>query len=111
MSGGGYDLTTSTYDNDGQLHQVKYAMKATEKSGTAIGIKCVDGVVLACINIQISPLVVPHTQQRILPVSKHIGMVSDLLLFFIFLDFSAASLSNSILAFCRSSCRWSQIMP
>ena len=75
MSGGGYDLSTSTFDNDGQLHQVKYAMKATEKSGTAIGIKCVDGVVLACINIQISPLAVPHSQQRILPVSKSIGMV------------------------------------
>ena len=75
MSGGGYDQSTSTFDNDGQLHQVKYAMKATEKSGTAIGIKCVDGVVLACINIQISPLAVPHSQQRILPVSKSIGMV------------------------------------
>lgn len=83
MSGGGYDLSTSTFDNDGQLHQVKYAMKATEKSGTAIGIKCVDGVVLACINIQISPLVVPHAQSRILPVCKSIGMVYTFLLYFI----------------------------
>ncbi|KAH7825625.1 putative nucleophile aminohydrolase [Monocercomonoides exilis] len=74
--GAGYDYSTSTFSNDGRVFQVEYAMKATEKSGTAIGIKCVDGVVVACVNFQISPLVVPYSQSRILTAAKSIGLVS-----------------------------------
>lgn len=74
-AGAGYDYTTSTFSNDGRIFQVEYAIKATEKSGTALGIKCVDGVVLACVNHVPSSLIVPHSQNRIIPMSYSIGVV------------------------------------
>jgi 20S proteasome subunit alpha 7 len=44
--GTGYDLSSTTYSPDGRVFQVEYAGKAVENSGTAIGIRCKDGVVV-----------------------------------------------------------------
>lgn len=45
-SGSGYDLSSSTFSPDGRIFQVEYATKAVENAGTAIGIRCTDGVVM-----------------------------------------------------------------
>jgi len=45
-TGAGYDLSPTTFSPDGRVFQVEYAGKAVEKSGTAIGVKCLDGVVV-----------------------------------------------------------------
>lgn len=80
MSGSGYDYSTSIYSNDGRVFQIEYAQKAADLSGTALGIRAKDGVVLACESFPGSSLIIPHTQQRILPVTYNIGMVSSGLL-------------------------------
>ncbi|KAJ1399833.1 nucleophile aminohydrolase [Ochromonadaceae sp. CCMP2298] len=46
-TGSGYDNSCGTFSPDGRIFQVEYAQKAVENSGTAIGIKCSDGIVLA----------------------------------------------------------------
>ena len=56
MSGTGYDLSTSVYSQDGKIYQLEYAQKSIEQSETVLAIKCKDGVILACENIQRSPL-------------------------------------------------------
>ena len=42
-----YDLSAAQFSPDGRIFQVEYANKAVEASGTAVGITCKDGVVLA----------------------------------------------------------------
>ncbi|KAH9938538.1 20S proteasome subunit [Fomitopsis serialis] len=78
--GTGYDLSASTYSPDGRIFQVEYANKAVENSGTAIGLKVKDGVVLAVEKIIHSKLLVPEANRRIQTVDKHIGLASSGLL-------------------------------
>lgn len=50
-------------------------MKAVENGGTSIGIKCKDGIVLACEKIINSKLLVPGKNKRIQTIDRHIGAV------------------------------------
>ena len=74
--GTGYDLSASTYSPDGRIFQVEYANKAVENSGTAIGIKCRDGVVLAVEKLVHSKLLVPNANRRIQTIDRHIGLAT-----------------------------------
>ncbi|KAJ2514870.1 putative proteasome subunit alpha type-7 [Coemansia sp. RSA 1939] len=74
--GTGYDLSVSTYSPDGRVFQVEYAQKAVDNSGTAIGLRVKDGVVLAVEKIKHSRLLVPHSNRRIMTAGKHIGIAS-----------------------------------
>ncbi|KAH9943316.1 20S proteasome subunit [Epithele typhae] len=74
--GTGYDLSASTYSPDGRIFQVEYANKAVENSGTAIGLRVKDGVVLAVEKLVHSKLLVPEANRRIQTVDKHIGLAS-----------------------------------
>lgn len=56
--------------------QVEYAVKAVENGGTAIGIRCKDGVVLAVEKIISSKLVKPGANKRIATVDRNAGVVS-----------------------------------
>jgi 20S proteasome subunit alpha 7 len=57
---------------------VEYAVKAVENGGTAIGIRCKDGVVLAVEKIITSKLLKPGANKRIATVDRHVGIVSPL---------------------------------
>jgi len=74
--GTGYDLSASTYSPDGRIFQVEYASKAVENSGTAIGLKVKDGVVLAVEKLVHSKLLVPGANRRIQTIDRHIGMAT-----------------------------------
>ncbi|OSX80404.1 hypothetical protein BU14_0052s0020 [Porphyra umbilicalis] len=54
--GTGYDLSTTTYSPDGRVFQIEYAQKAIENSGTAIGVSCKDGVVMAVEKVVVSKM-------------------------------------------------------
>ncbi|KAF8914079.1 20S proteasome subunit [Gymnopilus junonius] len=75
--GTGYDLSASTYSPDGRIFQVEYANKAVENSGTAIGLKVKDGVVLAVEKLVHSKLLVPEANRRIQTVDRHIGLAAN----------------------------------
>ncbi|KAI8320844.1 20S proteasome subunit [Martensiomyces pterosporus] len=74
--GTGYDLSVSTYSPDGRVFQVEYAQKAVDNSGTAIGLRVKDGVVLAVEKIKHSRLLVPDSNRRIMTAGRHIGVAS-----------------------------------
>ncbi|OJT12547.1 Proteasome subunit alpha type-3 [Trametes pubescens] len=74
--GTGYDLSASTYSPDGRIFQVEYANKAVENSGTAVGIRVKDGIVLAVEKLVHSKLLIPENNKRIYTVDKHIGIAS-----------------------------------
>ncbi|EIN10573.1 N-terminal nucleophile aminohydrolase [Punctularia strigosozonata HHB-11173 SS5] len=78
--GTGYDLSASTYSPDGRIFQVEYANKAVENSGTAIGLRVKDGVVLAVEKLAHSKLLVPASNRRIQTIDKHIGLATSGLL-------------------------------
>ncbi|KAK2782448.1 putative proteasome subunit alpha type-7 [Onygenales sp. PD_12] len=75
--GTGYDLSNSVFSPDGRNFQVEYAVKAVENGGTAIGIRCKDGVVLAVEKIITSKLLKPGANKRIASVDRNIGIVSS----------------------------------
>ncbi|KAL5363746.1 proteasome component C1 [Aspergillus floccosus] len=75
--GTGYDLSNSVFSPDGRNFQVEYAVKAVENGGTAIGIRCKDGVVLAVEKIISSKLLKPGANKRIATVDRHVGIVSS----------------------------------
>jgi len=74
--GTGYDLSNSVFSPDGRNFQVEYAVKAVENGGTAIGIRCKDGVVLAVEKITSSKLLKPGANKRTATVDRNIGIVS-----------------------------------
>ncbi|KAJ3018690.1 hypothetical protein HKX48_002733 [Thoreauomyces humboldtii] len=74
--GTGYDLSASTYSPDGRIFQVEYASKAVENSGTCLGFRCKDGVVLAVEKLVQSKLLVPGSNKRIATADNHIGIAT-----------------------------------
>jgi 20S proteasome subunit alpha 7 len=72
--GTGYDLSANTFSPDGRVFQVEYAGKAVENSGTAIGLRCSDGVVFGVEKIIQSKLYEPHSNPRNFTVERHIGL-------------------------------------
>ncbi|XP_067943482.1 proteasome subunit alpha type-3-like [Watersipora subatra] len=72
--GTGYDLSASQFSPDGRVFQVEYALKAVENSGTAIGIRAKDGVVLAVEKLVTSKLYEYGANKRIFNIDRHIGM-------------------------------------
>jgi len=73
-TGSGYDLSVTTFSPDGRVFQVEYAGKAVEKSGTAIGIRCNDGVVLGVEKVIISKMLMPGANRRIYTIDTHVGI-------------------------------------
>ncbi|TFY82603.1 hypothetical protein EWM64_g1413 [Hericium alpestre] len=74
--GTGYDLSASTYSPDGRIFQVEYANKAVENSGTAIGLRVKDGVVLAVEKLVHSKLLLPGANKRIQTLDRHMGVAT-----------------------------------
>lgn len=72
-------MSASQFSPDGRVFQVEYAMKAVENSGTVIGLKGTDGIVLAAEKLILSKLHEPGTNRRIFNIDKHIGMVMQIL--------------------------------
>ncbi|XP_014251114.1 proteasome subunit alpha type-3 [Cimex lectularius] len=72
--GTGYDLSASQFSPDGRVFQVEYAQKAIENSGTVIGLRGKDGIVLAVEKLVTSKLYEPGANKRLFTIDKHIGM-------------------------------------
>jgi len=73
-TGAGYDLSVTTFSPDGRVFQIEYAAKGIEKSGTAIGIRCVDGVVVGAEKVIISKMILPSSNRRVHTVGMHNGI-------------------------------------
>lgn len=72
--GTGYDLSASQFSPDGKVFQVEYAQKAVENSGTVVGIRGKDGVVLGVEKLVTSKLYEAGANKRIFHIDTHIGM-------------------------------------
>ncbi|XWS52672.1 hypothetical protein CRYUN_Cryun11dG0091000 [Craigia yunnanensis] len=72
--GTGYDLSVTTFSPDGRVFQIEYAGKAVDNSGTVIGIKCKDGIVMGVEKLIASKMMLPGSNRRIHSVHRHSGM-------------------------------------
>lgn len=68
----GYGRTT--FNSSGKLVQIEYAMNAVAKGNTTLGIKAVDGVVLAAEKKTPSPLMDSTTIEKIYVLDEHVGL-------------------------------------
>lgn len=69
-------MSASQFSPDGRVFQIDYAGKAVEQSGTLIGLRGKNGVVLAVEKIVRSSLYDEDAGARIYSVDQHIGLVS-----------------------------------
>jgi len=72
--GSGYDQSVSTFSPNGRVFQVEYAYKAIEKSGTCLGVRCIDGVVLAVEKQRVHKMLVPGSNKRIHAADYHVAL-------------------------------------
>nr|WCZ58667.1 proteasome subunit alpha type-3 [Seculamonas ecuadoriensis] len=72
----GYDLSVTTYSPEGRVFQVEYAGKAIDNSGTVVGLRCKDGVVLGVEKFVISKMIVEGSNRRVFNVDRHVGLAA-----------------------------------
>eukprot|EP00033_Pygsuia_biforma_P000881 GCRY01001020.1.p1 GENE.GCRY01001020.1~~GCRY01001020.1.p1 ORF type:complete len:250 (+),score=12.69 GCRY01001020.1:191-940(+) len=72
--GTGYDLSPTTFSPDGRLFQVEYADEAVQRSGTTLGIKVKDGIVLAVERIVANKMLEDNSNCRVTKIDRHAGM-------------------------------------
>mmetsp|Transcript_2373 Transcript_2373/g.3322 ORF Transcript_2373/g.3322 Transcript_2373/m.3322 type:complete len:271 (+) Transcript_2373:152-964(+) len=73
-SGSGYDISSATFSPDGRIFQVEYAGKAVESAGTALGVKCANGVVLCVEKPILNKMLLPNSSRRIHSVDSQSGV-------------------------------------
>ncbi len=69
----GYDRAITVFSPEGRLYQVEYATEAVRHGPLAVGVKAVDGVVLAGEKRSPHALVDMDTLRKILLIDDHIG--------------------------------------
>jgi len=72
--GSGYDISASTFSPDGRIFQIEYAAKAVDNSGTALGLKCNDGIVLCVEKPLQSKMMLPSSSRRLHTVDTNSGL-------------------------------------
>jgi len=72
--GTGYDISCTTFSPDGRVFQIDYAGKAVENSGTAIGIRCRDGIVFGVEKLIVSKMLESGANRRIHSIDRTIGL-------------------------------------
>lgn len=73
----GYDRAITVFSPDGRLYQVEYAREAVKRGTTAVGIKCVEGIVLLVDKRVNSKLLEPSSIEKIFKIDDHIGVASS----------------------------------
>jgi len=68
-----YDRGVNTFDPEGRLFQVEYAIEAIKLGSTAIGIQTLEGVVLAVEKRVTSPLLVTTSIKKLAQLDSHMG--------------------------------------
>lgn len=73
-AGSGYDQAVTTFSPDGRVFQVEYAEKAGDKTGTVLGIKCKDGIVIGIEKTITSKLLLPGGNKRFMATDLYSGI-------------------------------------
>eukprot|EP01122_Echinamoeba_exundans_P004349 TRINITY_DN14381_c0_g1_i1.p1 TRINITY_DN14381_c0_g1~~TRINITY_DN14381_c0_g1_i1.p1 ORF type:complete len:235 (+),score=63.34 TRINITY_DN14381_c0_g1_i1:72-776(+) len=74
MADSRYSFSLTTFSPSGKLVQIEYALNAVAQGATSLGIKALDGVVIAT-EKKLPPLMDETSVQKIAPVTDRIGMV------------------------------------
>ncbi|XP_058058976.1 proteasome subunit alpha type-2 [Anopheles bellator] len=70
-----YSFSLTTFSPSGKLVQIEYALAAVAAGAPSVGIKAVNGVVIATENKQKSILYEEHSVHKVEMVTNHIGMI------------------------------------
>jgi len=70
---GAYDRAITVFSPEGRLFQVEYALEAVNRGRTIVGMRCVEGVVLAAEEELESRLQDPDFEWKLYQIDEHIG--------------------------------------
>ncbi len=70
----GYDRALTVFSPDGKLYQVQYAFEAVKQGWSTLGIRVMDGVVLAAEKAHIKPLMDINSVEKISAIDEHVGV-------------------------------------
>mmetsp|Transcript_10155 Transcript_10155/g.35579 ORF Transcript_10155/g.35579 Transcript_10155/m.35579 type:complete len:261 (-) Transcript_10155:84-866(-) len=73
-TGAGYDYSPTVFSPDGKIYQIEYAAKAVENSGTAVGVRCKDGILMGVEKLLLSKMLVAGSNRRIYTCDRHVGV-------------------------------------
>mgnify|MGYP001626369881 FL=1 len=76
----GYDRAITIFSPEGELYQVRYAGEAVKRGWATVGIRCVDGVVLAAEKRKVSALIDLESIEKVYMIDDHIGIAASGLL-------------------------------
>ena len=71
----GYDRAITIFSPDGRLFQVEYATETVRRGTIAVGIKCMDGIVIA-VEEKSRKLQISDAAQKIFQVDDHVGVAA-----------------------------------
>ena len=71
-----YDRGTSLFSPDGRIYQVEYAREAVKRGGASVGVRAVNGVVLAAERRVRSPLLEPRSIEKLHKIDDNNGVAS-----------------------------------
>jgi proteasome alpha subunit len=71
-----YDRGTSLFSPDGRIYQVEYAREAVRRGGASVGVRAVNGVVLAAERRVRSPLLEPRSIEKLHKIDDQNGVAS-----------------------------------
>ncbi|GKT36695.1 hypothetical protein ADUPG1_009608 [Aduncisulcus paluster] len=72
--GAGYDLSVTTFSQEGRIFQVEYASKAVETRGTMLSMRLDDSILIATEKPTLSKMAISSSRRRVYRISSHIMM-------------------------------------
>ena len=71
-----YDRGITIFSPDGRLYQVEYAREAVKRGTPSVGVRTADGVVLAAVTPQRSPLLETESIEKLHKIDDHLAIAS-----------------------------------
>lgn len=69
-----YDGAITIFSPEGRIYQVEYALELVKRGSPIVGVRCLEGTVLAAVEPQLSKLASPGTSKKIFKIDDHIGV-------------------------------------
>jgi proteasome alpha subunit len=69
-----YDGAITIFSPEGRIYQVEYALELVKRGSPIVGVRSIEGVVLAALEPKLSKLAAPSNSKKIFKIDEHVGV-------------------------------------